>query len=82
MGEFLGGLIALFIWLLIIPIVIVVVLFALALAGLGIALSLAFTILGLVIQLLVWAAPLLLVLGLIYLIFRPSQPARRQIAQQ
>lgn len=82
MGELLGGLIALFVWLLIIPIVIVAVLFGLAIAGLGIAFTLAITILSLMVKLLIAAAPFLLVLGLLYLIFRPSQSQRRQIEQQ
>jgi hypothetical protein len=82
MGELLGGLIALFVWLLIIPIVIVAVLFGLAIAGLTIAFTLAMTIIGIMLKLLIAAAPFLLVLGLLYLIFRPSQSSRRQITQQ
>lgn len=81
MGDVLGALIALFVFLLIAPIVILAVLVGLGFAAIGVALGLAFTILGLAIHILVWAAPFLLVFGLIYLIFRPSS-SKRQLARQ
>lgn len=81
MGDLIGALIALFVFLLIAPIVILAVLVSLGFAAIGVAIGLAFTILGLAIQLLVWAAPFLLVFGLIYLIFRPSS-AKRELARQ
>ncbi|MFM9863919.1 MAG: hypothetical protein ACKVRO_09960 [Micropepsaceae bacterium] len=81
MGDLIGALIALFVFLLIAPIVILAVLVSLGFAAVGLAIGLAFTILGLAIQLLVWAAPFLLVFGLIYLIFRPSS-SKRQLARQ
>lgn len=81
MGDVLGALIAVLVFLLIAPIVIFAVLVALGFAAVGVAIGLAFTVLGLVIELLVWAAPVLLVFGLIYLIFRPSS-AKRDLARQ
>ena len=81
MGDLLGALIALFVFLLIAPIVILAVLVGLGFAAIGVAIGLAFTILGLAIELLVWAAPFLLVFGLIYLIFRPSSP-KRELARE
>ncbi len=80
MGDVLGALIALAVFLLIAPIVILAVLVGLGFAAIGVALGLAFTILGLAIHILVWAAPFLLVFGLIYLIFRPS--SKRDLARQ
>ncbi len=80
MGDVLGALIALFVFLLIAPIIILAVLVGLGFAAIGVALGLAFTILGLAIEILVWAAPFLLVFGLIYLIFRPS--SKRELARQ
>lgn len=81
MGDLLGALIALFVFLLIAPIVILAVLVGLGFAAIGVAIGLAFTILGLAIEILVWAAPFLLVFGLIYLIFRPSS-SKRELARQ
>jgi hypothetical protein len=81
MGDFLGALIALLVILLIAPIVILAVLVALGFAAIGVAIGLAFTILGLAIQFLIWAAPFLLVFGLLYLIFRPSS-SKRELARQ
>ncbi len=81
MGDLLGALIALAVFLLIAPIVILAVLVGLGFAAIGVAIGLAFTILGLAIHILVWAAPFLLVLGLIYLIFRPSS-SKRELARQ
>jgi hypothetical protein len=81
MGDLIGALIALFVFLLIAPIVILAVLVSLGFAAIGVAIGLAFTILGLAIQILVWAAPFLLVFGLIYLIFRPSS-SKRELARQ
>ena len=80
MGDLLGGLIALFVFLLIAPIVIIAVLVSLGFAAVGVLIGLAFSILGLAIHLLVWAAPFLLVFGLIYMVFRPSP--KREIARQ
>ena len=68
MGELIGGLIALLVWILIIPIVIVAVVLSLAFAGVGIALAAV----GIVLHLFFQALPFLLVLGLVWLIFRPS----------
>ena len=49
--------------------------------AIGVAIGLAFAVLGLAIELLVHAAPLLLIAGLIYVIFfRPSR-AKREVAQ-
>lgn len=81
MGDLLGAIIALFVFLLIAPIVILAVLVAFGFAAIGVAIGLAFTILGLAIQFLVWAAPFLLVFGLIYLIFRPSS-SKRELARE
>lgn len=80
MGDLFGALIAFLVLLLIAPIVIFAVLIGLGFAAVGVAISLAFAILGLAIELLVWAAPFLLVFGLIYLIFRPSP--KRDLARQ
>ncbi len=79
MGDLIGGLIALFIWLLIIPIVLLAVLLAFAAAGVGIAIALAAAVIGIALHLFFWALPFLIVFGLIWLIFRPSS---RQIARQ
>jgi hypothetical protein len=80
MGDLLGALIAFLVLLMIAPIVIFAVVVGLGFAAIGVAISLAFTILGIAIHLLVWAAPFLLVFGLIYLIFRPSP--KRDLARQ
>jgi hypothetical protein len=80
MGDLFGALIAFLVLLLIAPIVIFAVLIGLGFAVVGVAIGLAFAILGLAIELLVWAAPFLLVFGLIYLIFRPSP--KRDLARQ
>ena len=80
MGDLFGALIAFLVLLLIAPIVIFAVLIGLGFAAVGVAIGLAFTILGIAIELLVWAAPFLLVFGLIYLIFRPSP--KRDLARQ
>ena len=79
MGDLIGGLIALLVMALLLPVILLAILFGLMLAGIGLATSLFFTILGLAIQLFVWAAPFLLVFGLIYLIFRPSP--KRELAR-
>jgi hypothetical protein len=80
MGDLFGALIAFLVLLLIAPIVILAVVVGLGFAALGVAIGLAFTILGIAIELLVWAAPFLLVFGLIYWIFRPSP--KRGLARQ
>jgi hypothetical protein len=80
MGDLFGALIAFLVLLLIAPIVIFAVLIGLGFAAVGVAISVAFAILGIAIELLVWAAPFLLVFGLIYLIFRPSP--KRDLARQ
>ena len=74
MGELIGGLIALLVWVLIIPIVILAVVLSLAAAGVGIALAAV----GIVLHLFFAALPFLLVVGLVWLIFRPSS---RQVAR-
>jgi hypothetical protein len=79
MGDLIGGLIAFFVLLLLIPIILLVVLLSLAAAGVGIALGLAAAVIGIALHLFFWALPFLLVFGLIWLIFRPS---RREIARQ
>lgn len=81
MGDLLGALIAFLVFLLVAPIVILVLLVAFGFAAVGVAIGLAFAVLGLAIELLVHAAPLLLIAGLIYVIlFRPSR-AKREVAQ-
>ena len=79
MGDLIGGLIALFIWLLIIPIILLAVLLSLAAAGVGIAIALVAAVIGIALHLFFWALPFLIVFGLIWLIFRPSS---RRIARQ
>jgi hypothetical protein len=81
MGDFFGALIAFLIFLLIAPIVILALLAAFGLAAVGVVIGLAFAILGIVIELLVHAAPLLLVVGLIYLVFFRKSPSR-EVARQ
>lgn len=81
MGDLFGALIAVLVLLLIAPIVIFAVLISLGFAAVGVAIGLAFAILGIAIELLIWAAPFLLVFGLIYWIFRPS-PKRGELARQ
>ena len=79
MGDLIGGLIAFLVLLLIAPIVIGAVVISLGLAAVGVVLSIAFALLGIVLHLFFWAAPFLLVFGLIYLIFRPSP--KRELAR-
>lgn len=81
MGDLFGALIAFLIFLLIAPIVILALLAAFGLAAVGVLIGLAFAILGIVIELLVHAAPLLLVAGLIYLVFFRKSPSR-EVARQ
>lgn len=76
MGELLGGLIALLMWLLIIPIIILALVFGLAAAGVGIAIALAATILSIAVSVIWSALPFLLIVGVLYLIFRPSSRSR------
>jgi hypothetical protein len=80
MGDLFGALIAFLVLLLIAPIVIGAIVIGLGLAAVSVVLSIAFAVLGIVIHLLFWAAPFLLVLGLIYLVFRPSP--KRDLARQ
>ncbi len=79
MGDLLGGLIALLVMALLLPVILLVILMGLMMAGVGLAVGLFFTVLGIAIHLFVWAAPFLLVFGLIYLIFRPSP--KRELAR-
>ena len=72
MGDIIGGLIALFVLLLIIPLVFFIVLVALAAAGVGIALGILAALIGVALHLFFWALPALIVIGLLWLIFRPS----------
>jgi cbb3-type cytochrome oxidase subunit 3 len=58
--------------------VLLAVLFALAATGVSLAIGLAFTLVGLVIHLAFALAPFILVLGLVWLVFRPSK--RREVA--
>ena len=81
MGDFFGALIAFLVFLLIAPIVILALLAAFGVAAVGVLIGLAFAILGIVIELLVNAAPLLLVAGLIYLVFFRKSPSR-EVARQ
>jgi len=69
MGDLLGGLIALLVGLIMIPIIFFIVLVALAMAGVGIFVGLIAAVLGLAIHLVVWAAPFIVVFGLIWLVF-------------
>jgi hypothetical protein len=74
---FIGGLIALLVWLLLIPIILLVLAFALAIGVFGIAVAL----LGIAFKLFISALPFLLIVGFIWLLFRPST-SRREIARQ
>jgi hypothetical protein len=78
MGDLLGGLIVLLVALVLIPVIFFIVLVALAFAGVGILIGLIATVLGLAIQAVVWAAPLIVVFGLIWLIFGGR---RREVAR-
>jgi hypothetical protein len=69
MGDLLGGLIVLLITLVLIPVIFFIVVVALALAGVGIMVGLVATVLGIAIHAIIWAAPLIVVFGLIWLIF-------------
>ena len=69
MGDLLGGLIVLLITLVLIPVIFFIVVVALAMAGVGLAIGLIATVLGLAIHAVIWAAPLIVVFGLIWLIF-------------
>ena len=80
MDGLIGGLIALLVWLLLVPVILLVVAFGLAIAVFGVALGVAAAVVGLAIHLFVSALPFLLIVGLIWLIFRPS--SSRQIARQ
>jgi hypothetical protein len=81
MGDLFGALIALLVFLLLAPIVIFIMLVAFGFAAVGVAIGIAFAILGLAINILVHAAPFLLVAGLIYLIFFRRTPSR-EVARQ
>ena len=80
MGDFLAGLIVLLVALVLIPIIFFIVLVALALAGVGIVVGLIATVLGVAIQAVVWAAPLFVVFGLLWLIFG-GRSNRREVAR-
>jgi hypothetical protein len=80
MGDFFGFLIALLVGLLILPIILLIVLFALVLAGVGTALGIALALLGILFHLFWAALPFLIIVGLLYLIFRPSRS--REVARQ
>jgi asparagine N-glycosylation enzyme membrane subunit Stt3 len=80
MGDLFGALIGFLVLLMIAPIVIFAIVVGLGFAAVGVALSILFTVLGLAIHLLFWAAPFLLVLGLLYLVFRPSS-SKRELAR-
>ena len=80
MGDLIGGLIALLVMILVAPIVIGAVVVGLGLAAVGVVLSIAFAIIGIALNILVWASPFIVVFGLIYLIFRPS-PQKRELAR-
>jgi hypothetical protein len=81
MGDLFGALIAFLVFLLIAPIVILALLVAFGFAAVGVAIGLAFALLGIVIELLVHAAPLLLIAGLIYVIFF-RRSGKREVARQ
>ncbi len=79
MGDLLGGLIALFVALLLIPVILLVVFIALAATVGGLMIGIAAAAIGIALHLFFWALPFMLVFGLIWLVFRPSP--RRQIAR-
>jgi hypothetical protein len=74
MGDLLAGLIVALIFLAMIPVIVFIILIGLFAAGVGIAIA----IISMVLHLVFWAAPLLIVLGLIWLVFggRRHEPAR------
>jgi hypothetical protein len=78
MGDLLGGLIVLLVALILIPLIFFIVLVVLALAGVGIVVGLMAAVLGILIEALVWAAPLLIIFGLIWLVFGGR---RREVAR-
>ena len=78
MGDLLGGLIVLLVSLVLIPVIFFIVLVALAFAGVAVFVGLIATVLGLAIHAVFWAAPLILVFGLIWLIFGGGR--RRDVA--
>ena len=78
MGDLLGGLIVLLISLVLIPVVLFIFLVAMAAAGVGIAIAVIATLFGVAVHLIVWAAPLIVVFGLIWLIFGGR---RREVAR-
>ena len=80
MDGLIGALIALLVWLLIIPIILLVVAFGLAIGVFGIALGIAAALIGVAIHIFISALPFLLVVGLIWLVFRPS--SRREVVRQ
>ncbi|MBI1212783.1 MAG: hypothetical protein GC190_15070 [Alphaproteobacteria bacterium] len=78
MGDLLGGLIVLLVSLVLIPVIFLIVLLALALAGAGILVGLIAAVFGIAVHLVIWAAPLIVVFGLIWLIFGGR---RREVAR-
>ena len=69
MGDLLAGLIVALVALVLIPVIFFIALIGLALAGVGIVIGLIAAVLSLAIHAVFWAAPLLLVFGLIWLVF-------------
>ena len=69
MGDLLAGLIVALVALVLIPVIFFIALVGLALAGVGIVIGLIAAVLSLAIHAVFWAAPLLLVFGLIWLVF-------------
>lgn len=80
MGDLLGGLIVLLVALVLIPVIFFIVLVALALAGVGIMIGLIATVLGVAIQAVIWAAPLIVIFGLIWLVFG-GRSSSREVAR-
>jgi hypothetical protein len=78
MGDLIGGLIVLLVALVLIPVIFFIVLVALALAGVGMVIGLIAAVLSIAIHLVFWAAPLILVFGLIWLVFGGR---RREVAR-
>jgi hypothetical protein len=80
MGDLLGGLIALFVMILLIPVILLVVVLAMAATVGGVMIGIAAAAIGIALHLFFWALPFILVFGLIWLVFRPSP--NRRIARQ
>ena len=78
MGDLIGGLVVLLVALVLIPVIFFIVLVGLALAGVGIVIGLIAAVLSIAIHAVFWAAPLILVFGLIWLVFGGR---RREVAR-